>query len=89
MPIFECSKCHCAENTAVGDYWVRHSKGKPVLCSECSTGKWHGHFEKRSAVGMLIDQAGGLWTRGQVDGGVFPEHYKIVGKVETPKEDST
>jgi len=49
MPIFKCSKCGCAENTALTNYWSRkylaeeanwsdvgeQYKGLP-LCSECS-----------------------------------------------------
>jgi hypothetical protein len=30
---------------------------------------------------MLIDNNGHLWSQGQIDGGVLPAHYKIVGKV--------
>jgi hypothetical protein len=47
MPLFNCSKCGAVENTALGAYWWNRRKGKPVLCSECDTGKWHGMFPKR------------------------------------------
>lgn len=43
MPLFECQKCHCVENTATGAYWGREEK----ICSECETGEWHGVFPKR------------------------------------------
>ncbi len=49
MPLFECSKCHCVENTAVTGFWCRTMLEKqPPLCSECDPeiGKWHGHFAK-------------------------------------------
>jgi hypothetical protein len=46
MPLFHCSQCGCIENTALGAYWYNKAKGKPVLCSECDTGKWHGRFPK-------------------------------------------
>lgn len=46
MPLFNCSRCGVVENTALGDYWYARAKGNPVLCSECSTGEWHGKFEK-------------------------------------------
>ena len=78
MPLFECTKCGCVENTATGDYWTRPDA---PLCSECSDGLWHDRFPKRSAEGMLIDQNGHLWSQQQVDGGGFPSHYRIVGKV--------
>lgn len=58
-------------------------------CSECGPkkyrdgtptefGKWHGQFEKRSAIGMLIDQDGCLWRTDEA----LPRHYKIVGVVK-------
>jgi hypothetical protein len=78
MPLFRCTQCGCVENTATGNYW---SRPKEPICSECDTGVWHGRFPKRSAEGMLIDQNGHLWSQGQIDGGVIPSHYKIVGKV--------
>lgn len=46
MPLFNCSKCGVVENTALGAYWYERVKGKPVLCSECKTGEWHGRFAK-------------------------------------------
>lgn len=46
MPLFHCSKCGVVENTALGAYWYERLEGKPVLCSECSTGTWHGRFPK-------------------------------------------
>jgi len=57
MPLYKCNECGCIENTAVGSYWGKEEK----LCSECSTGEWHGKFEKRSAVGMHITRAGFLY----------------------------
>ena len=55
MGIFKCAKCGCAENTALGFYWMRDDermindldwsevgeeyKGK-ALCSECAPKKW-------------------------------------------------
>lgn len=46
MPLFNCSKCGVVENTALGAYWLEKARGEPTLCSECSTGKWHGTFSK-------------------------------------------
>lgn len=52
MPLFECSKCRCVDNTALGNYWwdVTHDK-KPALCAECdpAIGVWHGEFPKITA----------------------------------------
>ncbi len=47
MSIFKCSKCGCAENTALCGYNYRGDE--PPLCSECDPkiGKWHGCFPKR------------------------------------------
>lgn len=54
MPLYECSKCHAVENTAMANYWwkVQHEK-QPALCSECDPdiGKWHGEFPK-----LIVDE---------------------------------
>lgn len=52
------------------------------MCSECDPGigKWHGKFEKKAAAGYLVDQSGHLWSRGEVDAGKLPKHYRIVGE---------
>jgi hypothetical protein len=46
VPLFNCSQCGVIENTALGHYWWHRAKGKPVLCSECGEGEWHGQFDK-------------------------------------------
>lgn len=59
MPVFECTKCGCIENTACSNYWIHTFKpankgllGKDEitdpLCSECDPdiGKWHNKFPK-------------------------------------------
>jgi hypothetical protein len=90
VPLFACTQCGCVENTACCHYWSRTTLDNlPALCSECdpAIGKWHGKFAKRSAAGMLIDQAGHLWSQEAVDAGGLPTHYRIVGQVlssETP-----
>jgi hypothetical protein len=52
MPLFECEKCHCVENTALCHYWSRfyNDRTGEALCSECdpSIKKWHGRFPKRN-----------------------------------------
>lgn len=73
------------------EFWRPEDTGK-ALCSECAPrafvdgtptefGKWHGMFPKRSALGMLIDQDGFLWSKSQVEAGLLPEHFRIVGEV--------
>jgi hypothetical protein len=61
MPIFRCSQCNCAENTAVSRHATR-AKGSPALCSECDPkiGKWHGRFPKMSADQFVEDKNGYL-----------------------------
>jgi hypothetical protein len=83
MSLFMCRQCGCIENTACCHYWGDTADGDPPVCSECDPyiGKWHNRFPKRSAVGMLVDQSGNLWSKAQVDGGMLPAHYTIVGEV--------
>jgi len=74
------------------DIWPLEYVGK-ALCSECGPptyrdgsktdfGKWHGRFTKRPAAGMLIDQNKNLWSQDQIDAGMLPKSYKIIGKVD-------
>ena len=82
MPLFRCQKCGCVENTAPAWWW--YSEGK--LCTECKTGKWHGLFSKYSAVGMLEDENGFLYTKSEVkEGGYFYGHVKD-GRVKIVRE---
>lgn len=80
MSLYRCEQCGCVENTALANYWIRHDReDKRPLCSECDPdiGQWHGKFEKRSAIGMLVDQEGHLWSsRDQM-----PEHFEVTGIV--------
>lgn len=84
MPLFECSQCGGRENTATSNYWDAERRGKPKLCSACDPeiGKWHDEFPQKSAVGMQIDQTGFLWTKEEVEKGMLPKHYEIVGEVQ-------
>lgn len=49
MPLFECSRCHSVDNTAMGNFWftVYHEK-LPALCTACDPqiGEWHGQFPR-------------------------------------------
>ncbi len=58
MSIYQCSKCGCAENTALsegarGPVWNPESATKRNLdpkgryCSFCWDGAWHGRFERK------------------------------------------
>jgi hypothetical protein len=77
MPIFKCSKCGCIENTALCDYWWDVHKEKNPICSECSTGKWYGKFEKQVAKDMLVDRDGFLWDKNEI----IPNNIKIVSSI--------
>jgi hypothetical protein len=48
MPLFECSKCGCAEDTALCHYWSARLRGKTPTCSFCDPriAKWHGDFDR-------------------------------------------
>lgn len=45
MSLFVCDKCRAIENTALAGFGA----SKARLCSECSTGTWHGRWPKRMA----------------------------------------
>lgn len=46
-PLFACEKCQAIDNVVctIG-YHSNFEAGKPVLCSECAEGQWHGMFRK-------------------------------------------
>ena len=90
MPLFKCSKCGCIENTALGKYW---GTDKPI-CSECSTGKWHGEFKKQDAVdtGCYYDKNGFLYYPSEVDKKKmeweYNRRYKMIGIVMREMKDA-
>lgn len=69
MPLFRCSVCGNAENTALSNYWTRYLEARPgepkpaPLCSACdpAIGRWHGQFQPFTAAGMLEDARGYLY----------------------------
>jgi hypothetical protein len=67
------------ENTALAGYWWKTAKGEKPLCSQCDPEikKWHGVFERKSAIGMQIGEDGFLYSPGHI-----PHHTKIIGVVE-------
>ena len=89
MPAYKCEKCGCMENTAITHYWTNKYEGKPLLCSECETGKWHGRFPKQSAKGMMLGNDGFLYDPKEVkEGGQFwwniqNGRLKIVKKIKS------
>jgi uncharacterized CHY-type Zn-finger protein len=49
MPLYECTRCHAVENTALTNFWMETQfHKKPALCSACDPeiGEWHGQFPK-------------------------------------------
>jgi hypothetical protein len=48
MSLFQCSKCHCAEDTALCHYWSARLRGTAPICSACDPkiGKWHADFDR-------------------------------------------
>lgn len=50
MSLFECTKCHCVENTSLSYYWEAALRKAEPLCSECDPdiGEWHGEFPKQN-----------------------------------------
>lgn len=74
MPLYRCTKCGCVENTAIGYYYGR---AEPV-CTECETGSWHDHFDKKSSEGYFVDRSGYLWK----DQNNIGYNTKIVGIIQ-------
>lgn len=62
MPLYECSKCHAVENTALTNFWWKtNGEGAPALCSECDPGigVWHGRFPKITVAEYRAQNANG------------------------------
>lgn len=84
MPLFKCTTCHHVENTALSNYWVAvHVDKSPALCSLCDPGigVWHDGFPRKPACGMLVDDAGFLWSREELDAGVVPTSLRLIAQV--------
>lgn len=91
MPLFKCSQCGALENTALGDYWHRKAmQSKPPKCSECSTGRWHGEFEKTTpeADGYILGSDGFYYTPAELQpGGYFHGRVKPADRHEGNKNE--
>lgn len=91
MPVFQCDKCKCVDNTACSNYWHhRHpmsdDEGKypeptPPLCSQCDPeiGKWHGMFKRMSAKGLILCDDGFLYSKEDVASDSFKFRMKHQG----------
>jgi hypothetical protein len=58
----------------MGEYWANYYLNKPVLCSECATGEWHGEFEKQTLEesGYVKAKSGYLYQPEELEpGGYF------------------
>ena len=76
MPIFECSKCHCVENTACSNYWTQvhpmeGEEAQEPLCSACDPeiSKWHGMFDRTPAKGFILMSDGFLYSKEEFESG--------------------
>jgi hypothetical protein len=76
MPVYCCRKCGCLENTALSSYWSQLRSGKPVECSECLTGKWHGEFPKMSTKGFFVDSDGFIYAKEELS-----DFVDIIGQI--------
>jgi len=47
MPLFKCSRCGSLENSALTMGSWSNPPDK-MLCSFCTTGKWHGMFPRQT-----------------------------------------
>ena len=46
--MYECSQCHCIDNTAPGNFWDQMRRERPFLCTSCDPDiqQWHDMFER-------------------------------------------
>ena len=89
--LFQCERCGCVENTALTYFF----EGKKRLCSECHPDikRWHGRFDKHSAVGLLLGSDGYLYTPEAESSGSLnwrKEHqgFYIVGEIKEVKQET-
>jgi hypothetical protein len=69
MSFFECSRCHCVEDTALCRYWLNRLHQTPVLCSACDPkiARWHDQFQRESAEHWVSDNRGFVFSRKEVE----------------------
>jgi len=81
MSYFECSKCGCAEDTALCYYWSAKLRQTPILCSACDPkiGKWHGHFPQEPAQNWINYGHGQMCHRSDVESWLG-QPIEIVGR---------
>jgi hypothetical protein len=85
MSFFQCSKCGCAEDTALCHYWSARLRQTPTLCSACDPriGKWHSQFPRESARGWIADERGLLCSRRDVESWLG-QTIEIIGSASVP-----
>lgn len=77
MSLFQCEKCGCCENTALGYYWPTIISKEPKVCSECHTGTWHNKFRKiLLPLGMFITNKEGNLAHKET-GDTELENYEV------------
>lgn len=81
MPTFLCERCGAIENTATSDYWLYKLDNKPVLCSKCSTGKWHDRFPRQHWSSVGIDELLRAQKRNQGDFINARSHLRDIGVI--------
>lgn len=85
MSTFICSKCGAIENTATSNYWVNQMEGKPLLCSYCETGKWHGKFKRQHWSELGLSKLLELQKRNKGDVINAREHLRDIGVIGNKK----
>lgn len=67
MPIFECSRCKCIDNTALTDFYRRRRLGKEPLCAGCdpNIGVPNRTIPGVAAKGMLLGSDGFLYPKNE------------------------
>jgi hypothetical protein len=85
MSFFQCSKCGCAEDTALCHYWSARLRQTPTMCSACDPriGKWHNQFPRESARGWIADERGLLCSRRDVESWLG-QTIEIIGSASVP-----
>ncbi len=86
MPLFACSKCNCAEDTALSHFWGARVRQQSALCSACdpTIGKWHGEFARESADDFVRDRQGFLLDKRAVERWLG-QPIEILAKPQPPR----
>ena len=79
MPIFDCSECGCAENTAMAPWY---GLDNDVRCTECKTGEWHKEFDRFVRIECPdcgpVSVSPDLFNHGRAISGISPKcNYRL------------